>query len=199
MAEVLFGAVNPSGHLNVTFPGTVNDLPSYELTDFQLTYPSADTAHGYFYFEKTGKTPLFWFGHGLSYTTFAYNSLQIIGGSTVSSGERVDVVASVSNTGQRAGDEVVQLYVRPVGSSVARRVKDLRGFCRVSIAAGETKNVKFTLGPRDFSVYTVNTSAKTGQWTIVPGNYDILVGSTSNPLELVAGNGKCVTASLTIQ
>jgi beta-glucosidase len=199
MAEILFGATNPSGHLCVTFPQTVNDLPNYELTDLQLTYPSADTAHGYFYFEKTGKTPLFWFGHGLSYTTFTFSPLQIIGGSNISAGEQVDIVANVTNSGKIAGDEIVQLYVRPVGSAIARRVKDLCGFCRVSLAPGETKNVKFTLGPRDFSIYNVNTSAQTGQWTVVPGNYDILVGSTSNPLELVAGSGKCAIASLSVQ
>jgi beta-glucosidase len=201
LAEILFGAVNPSGHLSVTFPKTVNDLPSFGLTtDFEITYPSADSAHGYFYFEKTGKTPLFWFGHGLSYTTFSINSLQIVGPAAIAQGERVDVVASVTNTGTRDGDQVVQLYVKPpAGGSVARRVKDLRGFCRVTLAAGETKNVKFTLGPRDFSVYTVNTAVKTGAWTVVPGAYEIIAGSTSNPVELAAGNGKSATVTVTVQ
>jgi beta-glucosidase len=200
IAEILFGYVNPSGHLSVTFPKTVDDLPSYEMTDYSYTYTSADTAHGYFYFEKTKKTPLFWFGHGMSYTTFKYNSIKVVGGPSIASGERVDVKVSVSNTGSMAGDEVVQLYVKPTTtSSIARRVKDLRGFSRVSLAAGETKTVTMTLGARDFSVYEVDATAKSGKWTVIPGTYDLIAGSTSNPDELVDGNGKCVISSLTVQ
>jgi beta-glucosidase len=203
IAEVLFGDVNPSGHLSVTFPKTVTDLPSYELTNsVEFAYPSADTSAGYFYFEKTGKTPLYWFGHGLSYTSFAYTAMMILGGTTVTAGDRVEVDVGVKNTGTRSGDQVVQLYVKPknsAASSVPRRVKDLRGFARVTLAPGEEKKVTFTLGPRDFSYYNVNMTAKTGQWTVVPGDYDIIAGSTSNPAELVNGNGKCVIQSLTIQ
>jgi beta-glucosidase len=199
IAEILFGDVNPSGHLCVTFPKTANDLPGYELVDAQLTYPSADTAHGYFYFEKTGKTPLFWFGHGLSYASFAYGGIAVRGPSTVSAGERFDVKVYVSNTGLRSGSDVVQLYVKPVNSTIPRRVKDLRGFSRVSLAAGETQTVTFTLGARDFSIYDVNMTTKSGQWKVVPGTYELIAGSTSNPAELVNGNGKCVTTSIVIQ
>jgi beta-glucosidase len=199
LAEILFGDVNPSGHLSVTFPNTVNDLPSFDLVNLQLNYPSADTGAGYFYFEKTGKTPLFWFGHGLSYTTFAYTGMSIVGGTSISAGDRVDVAVTVQNTGNRAGDEVVQLYVKPKNPSVPRRVKDLRGFCRVTLAAGEPKTVSFTLGPRDFSYYNVNTTAKTGQWTVASGSYDIIAASTSNPADLVNGNGKCAIQTITVQ
>jgi beta-glucosidase len=201
IAEALFGDINPSGHLSVTFPKTETDLPSYELVDFQMSYPSADTAHGYFYYEKTNKTPLFWFGHGLSYSSFEYTKIAIRGASTVSAttGERFDVIVSVKNTGVRAGTDVVQLYVKPKDSPVARRVKDLRAFCRISPPPGETYNATFTLGPRDFSIYDVNTTAKTGQWKVIPGSYDLIAGSTSNPAELVNGNGKCVIATVTVQ
>ena len=199
MAEILFGDVNPSGHLSVTFPNMVNDLPSYELVNNDMNYPSADTGAGYFYFEKTTKTPLFWFGHGLSYTTFAYTAMKIIGSPSIAAGDRVDVLVAVQNTGTRSGDDVVQLYVKPKNSSVSRRVKDLRGFCRVSLAAQEAKTVTFTLGPRDFSIYNVNDAAKTGQWTVASGDYDIIAGSTSNPAELSNGNGKCLIQSLTVQ
>ncbi|MGB7567732.1 MAG: glycoside hydrolase family 3 C-terminal domain-containing protein, partial [Chitinivibrionales bacterium] len=146
LAEILFGDVNPSGHLSVTFPNTVNDLPSYDLVNLQINYPSADTGAGYFYFEKTKKTPLFWFGHGLSYTTFAYTGMSITGGASITAGDRVDVSVTVQNTGSRDGDEVVQLYVRPQNTStpVPRRAKDLRGFCRVTIPAGQSKAVTFT-------------------------------------------------------
>jgi beta-glucosidase len=200
IAEILFGDVNPSGHLNVTFPQSSEDLPSYNLDANQnLFLKSADTAHGYFYFEKTGKTPLFWFGHGLSYTTFKYNNLMVRGPSTITSNDRVDIEVAVQNTGAVAGDEVVQLYVKPVGSTVPRRIKDLRGFSRISLNPQEFKVVTFTLGPRDFSYYDVNTSAKSGQWIVAPGSYEIIVGSTSNPAELVSNNGKCLSATITVQ
>jgi len=199
IAEVLFGDVNPSGHLCVSFPKVISDLPPYELVNNEYTYTSADTAHGYFFFEKTGKQPLFWFGDGLSYTSFNFKAIKLYGGPTISSGDRVDVAVTVANTGNRAGDEVVQLYVKPKASAIARRIKDLRGFSRVSLAAGETKTVTITLGPRDFSYYNVDQTAKTGQWTIAAGAYDIIAGSTSNPADLVDGNGKCVIGSLTVQ
>jgi beta-glucosidase len=199
MAEILFGDVNPSGHLCVTFPNTVNDLPNYDLVNEILNYPSADTGAGYFYFEKTNKTPLYWFGHGLSYTSFGYTSMSIAG-STIQAGDRVDVVVSLKNTGAITGDQVVQLYVKPTsGSTVPRRIKDLRGFNRLTLAPGQEGWVKFTLGPRDFSYYNVNTAAQTGQWTVASGTYDIIAASTSNPADLVNGNGKCVIQSLTIQ
>jgi beta-glucosidase len=199
IADILFGDVNPSGHLNVCFPGAGTDLPSYDGTLIILA--SADTVHGYFYYEQAKKTPLFWFGHGLSYTTFNYTAMNIAGPTTITAGDRIDVNVNVQNTGTRAGDDVVQLYVKPNNSTVAvpRRVKDLRGFARVSIPAGATQTVSFTLGPRDFSIYDVNYTTKTGQWKVMPGSYDIIAGSTSNPAELVNGNGKCVSTTITIQ
>ena len=201
IAEILFGDVNPSGHLCVTFPNTVNDLPGFDLdASNQLFYPAADTGAGYFYFDKTSKAPLYWFGHGLSYTSFAYTSMSIIGGSSISSGDRVDVVVSLKNTGAITGDQVVQLYVKPTSTvAVPRRIKDLRGFSRLTLTPGQEGWVKFTLGPRDFSYYNVNTAAQTGQWTVASGTYNIIAASTSNPADLVNGNGKCVIQTLTIQ
>ncbi|MBN1757234.1 MAG: glycoside hydrolase family 3 C-terminal domain-containing protein [Chitinispirillaceae bacterium] len=199
IAEVLFGDINPSGHLNVTFPKTPADLPSYEHVDSELKLQSADTAHGYFYFEKTGKQPLFWFGHGLSYTTFSYDAIQCIGSSSIAAGDRLDVRVTVTNTGTRDGDEVVQLYVRPKSSPVARRVKDLRGFARLSLAAKETKTASFLLGPRDFSVYVADATTKTGSWQVVAGEYDIIAGSTSDPAVLTGTGGGSVITTVTIQ
>ena len=196
IAEVLFGDVNPSGHLNVTFPANESDLPSYELINNGLTVTSPDSAHGYFYYDKTSKTPLFRFGQGLSYTSFSYSDISIIGGTNIAAGDRFDVKVSVQNTGAVKGDDVVQLYVRPLSTgTIARRTKDLRGFSRISLAAGETQKAQFTLGPRDFSVYDTNTK----RWVIVPGTYEILIGSTSDPAELAARNGKSVSKIIIIQ
>jgi beta-glucosidase len=197
IADVLFGDVNPSGHLNNCFPSTADQLPSYG--GLLMTLTAADTANGYFYYEKTNKKPLFWFGHGLSYTTFNYKAMNIAGPTTITAGDRIDVNVDLQNTGTRDGAQVVQLYVKPNNSAVARRVKDLRGFARLFIPAGATLTASFTLGPRDFSIYNVNAAAKTGQWTVMPGSYDIIAGSTSNPADLVNGNGKCVSTTITVQ
>ncbi|MBN2038375.1 MAG: glycoside hydrolase family 3 C-terminal domain-containing protein [Chitinispirillaceae bacterium] len=200
IAEILFGDVNPSGHLSVTFPSNANDLPVYTLDNYEFKCTSVDTAHGYFFFEKTGKKPLFWFGHGLSYTTFKYNNIAVHGPSTIAANDRVDISVAVQNTGTCSGDDVVQLYVKPpAGSAVPRRVKDLRGFARVSLEPNEYKIVSFTLGPRDFSIYEPNDMTKTGAWNVIPGTYELIVGSTSDPAELVNGNGKCLTTTLTVQ
>ena len=200
IAEALFGEVNPGGHLNVTFPATANDLPSgYGGQGLRYFPPTAHTAISTL--KRPGKTPLFWFGHGLSYTTFTYNSIWVSGSSTITAGDRIDVNVDLANSGARAGDEVVQLYVKPntVNSTFHRRVKDLRGFQRVSLGAGERKLVTFTLGPRDFSVYDADSTHKTGQWRILTGPYDLIAASTSNPAELVSGNGKSVITTITVQ
>ncbi len=198
MAEAIFGEFNPGGHLNVTFPKSESDLPSYDQVDYFLKLTSADTAHGYFFYEKTGKKPLFWFGHGLSYTTFRYEDIRLVGSSSISAGDRIDVVVTITNTGELTGDDVVQLYVKPKGGPIPRRVKDLRGFKRVTLAPKESKKITFTLGPRDFSVYKPDPSTKSGKWEVVPGEYDIIAGSTSDPAVLTGQNGLSVIASLTV-
>lgn len=198
MAEVLFGDVNPSGHLNVTFPKAVADLPEYEEQQSQFVLASVDSAHGYFRYEKNGLTPLFWFGHGLSYTTFTYDALQIVGGTSISTGDRVDVRVTVTNSGNRAGEEVIQLYVKPPQSAIPRRVKDLRGFAKVNLEPNETTTVTMTLGPRDFSIYVPDPANKTGAWTVIPGTYEILAGSTSDPVVLSGTNNQSVVGSLTV-
>jgi len=198
IAEVLFGDVNPSGHLNVTFPKAVADLPEYEAVQSQFALASADSAHGYFRYEKMGLKPLFWFGHGLSYTTFTYDAIQMVGGSNISAGDRIDVRVTVTNSGAVAGEEVVQLYVKPPAGPIARRVKDLRGFARIALAPKETKTATFVLGPRDFSVYAADYAKKTGAWTVIPGTYQILAGSTSDPEALTGTGGLSVVGSVTV-
>lgn len=199
IAEVLFGDVNPGGHLNVTFPNQISDLPKYEVDQYKdFHYTSVDTAHGYFFYEKTGKTPLFWFGHGLSYTTFSYDAIRATTTPVIASGDRIEIVVTVTNTGSIAGDDVVQLYVKPKCGTMPRRLKDLRGFARVSLEAGETKQVPFLLEPRDFSVYEPDPATKSGRWVVVPGEYDILAGSTSDPTILTGDNDQSVLTTITI-
>jgi beta-glucosidase len=197
IAEAIFGAINPSGHLSVTFPNTANDLPSFELDNQnQLFLASADTAHGYFFFEKTNKKPLFWFGHGLSYTRFAYTNMTVVGGGSIRAGDRLDVMVNIKNIGQMPGDDVVQLYVKPVNSTVLRRVKDLRAFARVSLNPTEMKTLTFTLGPRDFSIYETDDANRTGQWKVMPGQYQLIAASTSDPNVLPDGSAVIQTISI---
>ncbi|HEV7893274.1 MAG TPA: glycoside hydrolase family 3 N-terminal domain-containing protein [Pyrinomonadaceae bacterium] len=163
VADVLFGDYNPSCKLPVSFPRTVGQLPIY--------YNHKPTAkRGYLY---TSKEPLFPFGFGLSYTTFEYSNLKV-SPAQIGPGGRAQVTVTVTNTGRRAGEEVVQLYIRDVVSSVTRPVKELKDFARVSLAPGESKTVTFTLTPDKLAFYDLNMER-----TVEPGTFDIMVGTSS--------------------
>jgi beta-glucosidase len=136
IAEVLFGDYNPGGRLPVTFYRDVADLPPFD--DYRMA------GRTYRFFDGA---PLYPFGHGLSYTSFVYDRLRT-SSDTLRGDDTVTVSVAVTNTGARAGDEVVQLYVRHPGSAVPRAKRDLRGFRRVTLRAGETRTVEFPLtGP----------------------------------------------------
>ncbi len=121
--------------------------------------------------------PLFPFGYGLSYTTFAYKGLSVSPASPVGD---VEVRFDVTNTGNREGAEIAEVYVGDRHSSVPRPIKELKGFCKVNLAAGETKQVAVTLDRWAFSYYDV----KKHDWTVEPGDFDVLVGSSSAKIEL---------------
>lgn len=157
VADVLFGDVNPGGRLTQTWPAT-DDLPSilnYDLTKTGMTY-----LYG------KGK-PLYAFGHGLSYTSFGYQGLQV-------RGDQVSV--KVTNTGKVRGDEVVQLYTHQRDSRFAQPVKQLRGFQRVTLNPGETRTVSFTLKKSDLAVWDQTRN----KWTVENATHDVLVGSASD-------------------
>jgi beta-glucosidase len=169
MADVLFGDVNPAGRLPVTIPRSVGQLPAY------YNYkPSA--RRGYLF---DNPTPLFPFGYGLSYTTFTMGAPRLSASSIAKSGT-VTVTVPVTNTGARAGDEVVQLYVRDKVSSVTRSVIDLRGFQRVNLAPGQTRNVTFNLNREAFQMWNANMVR-----VVEPGEFDISVGPSSASLKTV--------------
>ena len=163
VADVLFGDYNPAGKLPVSFPRSVGQLPIY--------YNHKPTAkRGYLF---TSKEPLFPFGHGLSYTTFEYSNLKI-NPAQIGPAGRAEVSVTVRNTGRRAGDEVVQLYVRDLVSSVTRPVKELKDFRRVSLKPGESRTVTFTITPDKLSFLDLNMSR-----TVEPGAFDVMVGTSS--------------------
>ena len=163
IGEVLFGDVNPGGKLPVTFPRETGQLPVY-----YNRRPTSFRSH----LDLT-REPLWSFGSGLSYTTFALADLQVASPSIAPNG-RTDVSVRVTNTGKRTGDEVVQLYIRDQVSSVTRPVKELRGFERVTLKPGESRKVTFTLGPEELSLID-----RKMQRVVEPGRFDVMVGTSS--------------------
>ena len=173
LAEVIFGDYNPGGRLSISFPNTADQLPPWGPS-FNI-YESAGEGRGYYYYDKHNLTPLFAFGHGLSYTSFAYSNLRI-----TQSGGTETVLVDVRNSGTRAGDEVVQLYVSDPVASVDRRVKDLRGFQRVNIAAGATVTVTFTLTDQELAYWRDSSNS----WYTEPGVFNVLIGASSRDIRL---------------
>jgi beta-glucosidase len=167
IGDVLFGDVNPGGKLPVSFPRDEGQLPVY--------YNRRPTSYRP-YLDST-RDPLWAFGHGLSYTTFTI-SAPAVSPATIPASGRATVTVDVTNTGTRAGDEVVQLYIRDVVSSVTRPVRELRGFERVTLKPGEKKTVTFSLGADELSL--VDRSMKR---VVEPGPFDIMVGSSSTQLK----------------
>jgi beta-glucosidase len=180
LARVLLGEVNPSGKLPFTFPNRLQDTPAY------LYYSGGRDADygegvfvGYRYYEKREIQPLFPFGHGLSYTTFQYSNLRVP--ATVTDGGPVSMSLDVRNTGSRAGEETIELYVGDEATTaVVRPAKELKGFRKVNLAPGEIATVRFTLSPRDLSYYDVERH----DWTVTPGLHRIFVGSSSRDIRL---------------
>lgn len=181
IADVIFGDVNPSGKLSLSFPKRNEDNPAflnYASDDNRVIY-GEDVYIGYRYYDKTGHQPLFPFGHGLSYTTFALKNLQI-----ASADDKDEIIVSidVSNTGTAIGAEVVQVYVSPVRPSIIRPKKELKGFTKVEVPAGSTKKAEVKLSKKYItSFYHEGRDA----WVSEKGKYRILVGtsSVSTPME----------------
>jgi beta-glucosidase len=167
IGEVLFGDVNPSGKLPISIPRDAGQLPDY--------YNRKPTSYrGYL---DMPRGPQWAFGHGLSYTAFTV-SAPVVSPATIGPAGQATVTVDVTNTGARAGDEVVQLYLRDDVSSVTRPVKELRGFERVSLAPGAKKTVTFTLGPRELSL--INRDMKR---VVEPGTFTVMVGTNSDALQ----------------
>jgi beta-glucosidase len=187
LAQILFGSVNPSGRLPVTFERHQEDNPTCDSY-----YPEKDGAKvvykegvfvGYRGYEHNAKKPLFPFGHGLSYTSFGYRNLKI-GEFNSESGRNPSQVFRVSfdvtNTGKREGAEVAQVYVADNHAKVPRPAKELKGFTKVSLKPGETRHVTVALDQRALSYYDADSK----QWRADPGEFEVLVGHSSDQIEL---------------
>jgi beta-glucosidase len=176
ITDVLFGEVSPSGKLPQTFPLRLEDNPAF------INYPGENGKVrygegifvGYRYYEKKKVKPLFPFGHGLSYTSFAYEDLRL-SAEQLSPNDELTVTFDVRNTGTRAGQEVVQLYVRDEKSRLARPEKELKGFAKISLQPGETKTVPLKLGMRSLAYFDDAKPA----WVADAGRFEVLIGSSS--------------------
>lgn len=174
MADALFGDINPGGKLPVTFARNVGQLPVY--------YNHKPSAHRGYLFDD--KSPLFPFGYGLSYTSFDIGTPQL-SAPTIAADGSVQVAVHVKNTGARAGDEVVQLYIHDEAASVTQPVKKLRGFQRITLAPGEEGTVHFTLDADDLAIWDANM-----QQVVEPGEFSIMAGGSSADLKTATLNVK---------
>ncbi len=181
MAEILFGEVNPSGHLPATFERRAEDNPT-----FNTYYPEGDANRivykegifvGYRGYEKNGVKPLYPFGFGMSYTTFGFSNLKVQAGA---GSDLATVDFDVTNSGQRPGAEVAQVYVSDTHAKVPRPMHELKGFERVQLAPGETKHVSVPLEARAFAYW----DERGKHWTIDPGRFTVSVGDSVATLPL---------------
>lgn len=161
LADVLYGDVNPAGRLTQTWYRSADDLPDI------LDYDIVQRDRTYLYFKGT---PLYPFGHGLSYTTFRYQGLRV-----AEKGDAYEVSVRVTNTGHRAGDEVVQVYTHQRTSRVKQPVKQLRAFQRITLAPGQSKTVTFTIRKADLALWDVTRN----KWTVETSAHDVMVGASS--------------------
>lgn len=183
IADVLFGIVNPAGKLTETFPERLADTPSY------LNFPGGHGQVrygeglfiGYRYYDAKEVPVLFPFGHGLSYTTFAYSKLRL-SATTFTDVEGVSVSVDVTNTGQVAGKEIVQLYVHDQAAGLVRPPKELKGFAKVALQPGETKTVTLALDFRAFAYYHPGYQ----QWITEDGDFTVLIGASASDIRCTA-------------
>jgi beta-glucosidase len=183
VADVLFGDVNPSGKLPLTFPANVSDQPGQVSTGSSVTYTEGVFV-GYRHYDAHNVVPLFPFGHGLSYTTFQYQNLSVLPSSAsfaTNPAQTISVDVDISNSGGVAGSEAVQVYVgMPSTTSVAQPPKQLKGFQKVQLLPSETGHIHVDLNSRAFAYWdTVSHS-----WMVAAGTYPILVGSSSRDIRL---------------
>jgi beta-glucosidase len=175
IADVLFGDVNPSGKITMTFPLNVGQIPIFYNS--KNTGRPVNPENPYEKFKSnyldSPNTPLYPFGYGLSYTTFSYSDIKL---NKQSFGGNEQIIASVevTNTGDRDGEEIVQLYIRDLIGDVTRPVKELKGFKKVLIRKGETAGISFTIYPEDLSYYHQDMS-----YSYDPGDFELFIGTNS--------------------
>ncbi len=178
IADVLLGNYNPSGKLPMTFPKKWEDCSafnSYHKEDGRTVYDD-DIFVGYRHFDKYNIEPLFPFGFGLSYTTFGYDTLKV----EKIAGDKFEASFTITNTGKVDGAEIAQLYISQVNPVIEKAPKELKGFDKVELKAGESKTVKITIGKNDFAYFDEDTK----DWKVDSGKYQIIIGASSRDIKL---------------
>lgn len=175
IADVLFGRVNPSGKLPFTFPKRLADSPAHALNDYQplICHYAEDLLMGYRWFDTKQIEPLFPFGHGLSYTAFEYGEPMV-----ETDGGEVVVRMKLANVGNRFGRETVQLYIAPPKSAFLRPAQELKGFAKVALEPGESREVEIRLNARSFAIYHPDKR----EWFVEPGRYLLRLGASSRDI-----------------
>jgi beta-glucosidase len=176
IADILFGEINPSGKLPIIFPENTGQLPHFDKKAKSIEY---GYYHGYRLFDKEGLQPAFPFGFGLSYTRYGYDNLRL-SDKEIGKGGLIEVTVDVSNQGEMAGDEIVQLYIGCSGSKVDRPPKELKGFTRVHLEPGETKSVSLKVKAEDLAYYDMDSD----DWVIEEIEYTAYVGPSSRQEDL---------------
>lgn len=179
LVDVLFGAVNPSAKLSLTFPRSLKHNPAYLTfgkSDYELMYGEG-VFIGHRWYEAVERAPLFWFGHGLSYTTFRYSDLAVPAAFEPSPDHVMEVSVRVENTGALEGAEVVQAYVQDPESSLQRPARELKAFAKVLLAAGEARTVKLALDRTALSFWSEEHAA----WKAEAGTYNVIIAKSASP------------------
>jgi len=181
IADVLFGpangGINPSGKLSATFPRNAGQIPIY-YSYKNTGRPSSDNSPKFqSNYLDVSNTPLYPFGYGLSYTSFSYSDI-IVNKISIKKNENITASVTVSNTGKYDGEEVVQLYIRDLVGSITRPVKELKGFQKIKLKAGESKQVSFTVGVNDLKFY--NSDLK---FVSEPGDFKLFIGGNSRDVK----------------
>lgn len=180
IADVVFGEVSPSGRLSASMPRNEGQIPIY-YNHYNTGRPLGDDANGFVKFRSNyldvPNTPLYPFGYGLSYTDFEYGDIKL-SSNVLDSDSSLTATVTLTNTGKYKGDEVVQLYIRDLVGSVSRPVKELKGFERITLNPGETKEVSFTITPEMLKFYNFNL-----EYVNEPGDFDLMIGPNSQDVK----------------
>lgn len=176
IADILFGDVNPSAKIPITFPKNIDQLYPFKSDDQEIEF---NYYHGYRYFDKNNLEPLFPFGYGLSYTDYLYNDINL-NRTCIGKNDTIQISFNITNIGNIAGEEIAQLYIGYTNSSVDRALRDLKGFKKVCLQPDETKTVNLDLSSSDLAYYDVNRSS----WVVEPITYIVEVGDSSRSLPL---------------
>ncbi|MHA1689543.1 MAG: beta-glucosidase family protein [Promethearchaeota archaeon] len=177
IGEIIFGDVNPSAKLPVTFPKSQDQLPYFDRDAEEIEY---GYYHGYRLMDKQKFEPAFYFGHGLSYTHFTYDNLRL-DSSNVTKGDSITIKIDITNQGKIFGEEIAQLYVGYKNPSIERPVKELKGFKKIALQPGETKTCTLTLNTDNLAFF----DAEKNKWIIEPSEYELLLGPSSKPQDLL--------------